>query len=144
VCTVPLITGLVQQGSLIRRRVAMLSVAAQLLFALPPTTLFIFATTVPARYQHLHCECIMVPSASGHQTQITGSYEKVLTPLDILTFYIWDRFFTENFADFTIFIFIFKLITCMRTISQSTDVQHITYLYQIAYVQRIRCIKNSP
>jgi hypothetical protein len=34
--------------------------------------------------------------------------------------------------------------TSIRTISQSTDVQHITSLYQIAYVQRIRCIKNSP
>jgi len=43
VCTIPLITGLVQQGSLIRRRVAMSSVSAQLLFALP--TLFIFAAT---------------------------------------------------------------------------------------------------
>jgi hypothetical protein len=48
-------------------------------------------------------------------------YEKVLTPLDILTFYIRDRFFTENFADFTIFIFIFNLITCIRTTSRSTD-----------------------
>ena len=46
VCTIPLITGLVQQGSLIRRRVAMSSVSAQLLFALP--TLFIFAATRPA------------------------------------------------------------------------------------------------
>jgi hypothetical protein len=71
-------------------------------------------------------------------------YEKVFTPLDILTFYIWDRFFTENLADFTIFIFILNLITCIRTTSQSTDVQHITSLHQIAYLQRIRCIKNSP
>jgi hypothetical protein len=46
VCTIPLITGLVQQGSLIRRRVAMSSASAQLLFALP--TLFIFAATRPA------------------------------------------------------------------------------------------------
>ena len=45
VCTIPLITGLVEQGSLIRRRVAMSSVSAQLLFALP--TLFIFAATRP-------------------------------------------------------------------------------------------------
>jgi hypothetical protein len=44
----------------------------------------------------------------------------------------------------TIFIFIFNLITCIRTTSRSTDVQHITSLYQIAYVQRIRYIKNSP
>jgi uncharacterized UBP type Zn finger protein len=51
------------------------------------------------------------------------------------------RFFTENFADFTIFIFILNLIKCIRTTSRSTDVQHITSLYQIAYVQRIRCIK---
>jgi hypothetical protein len=43
-------------------------------------------------------------------------------------------------ADFTIFIFIFNLITCIRTTSWSTDVQHITSLHQIAYVQRIRCI----
>jgi hypothetical protein len=28
----------------------------------------------------------------------------MLTPLHILTFYIWDLFFTENFDDFTIFI----------------------------------------
>jgi hypothetical protein len=52
-------------------------------------------------------------------------YEKVLTPLDILTFYIWDRFCTPlvtwNFADFIIFIFIFNLITCIRTTSWSTD-----------------------
>jgi hypothetical protein len=68
----------------------------------------------------------------------------MLTPLDILTFYIWDRFFTEIFDDFTIFIFIFNLITCIRTTSRSTDVQHITYLHQIAYVQRIHYIKNSP
>jgi hypothetical protein len=64
----------------------------------------------------------------------------MLTPLDILTFYIWDRFFTENFDDFTIFIFIFNLITCIRT-SRNTDVQHITSLHQIEYVQRIRCTK---
>jgi hypothetical protein len=42
------------------------------------------------------------------------------------------------------FIFILNLITCVRTISQSTDVQHITSLHQIANVQQIRCIKNSP
>jgi hypothetical protein len=68
----------------------------------------------------------------------------MLTPIDILTFYIWDRFFMENFDDFTIFIFIFNLITCIRTTSQSTDVQHITSLHQIVYVQWIRCIKDSP
>jgi uncharacterized membrane protein len=68
----------------------------------------------------------------------------MLTPLDILTFYIWDRFFTENFDDFTIFIFIFNLITCIRTTSRSTDVQHMTSLHQITYVQRIHCIKNRP
>jgi hypothetical protein len=66
----------------------------------------------------------------------------MLTPLDILTFYIRDRFFMENVADFTIFIFILDLITCIRTTSRSTDVQHITSLHQIAYVQRIRCIKK--
>jgi hypothetical protein len=42
------------------------------------------------------------------------------------------------------FIFILKLITCIRTTIESTDVQHITSLHQIEYVQRIRCIKNSP
>jgi hypothetical protein len=42
------------------------------------------------------------------------------------------------------FIFILNLITFIRTTSQSTDVQHITSLHQIAYVRRIRCIKNSP
>jgi hypothetical protein len=49
----------------------------------------------------------------------------MLTALDILTFYIWDRFFTENFDVFTIFIFIFNLITCIRTTSRNTDVQHL-------------------
>jgi hypothetical protein len=49
---------------------------------------------------------------------------------------------TWNFDDFKIVIFfIFNLITCIRTTSWSTDVQHITSLHQIAYVQRIRCIK---
>jgi hypothetical protein len=60
-----------------------------------------------------------------HQWADTNApYEKVFTPLDILTFltfYIWDHFFTENFADFTIFIFIFNVITCIRTTSRSTD-----------------------
>jgi hypothetical protein len=65
----------------------------------------------------------------------------MLTPLDILTFYIWDRFFTQNFDDITIFIFIFGLMACIGTAGRSTDVQHITSLHQIAYVQRIRCIK---
>jgi hypothetical protein len=61
------------------------------------------------------------------------------------TFYIWDCFCTPlvtwNFSDFTISIFIFNLLTCIRTTSRSTDVQQITSLYQIAYVQRILCIK---
>jgi hypothetical protein len=47
----------------------------------------------------------------------------------------------EDFADFAIFIFIFNLITCIRTTSRSTDVQHVTSLYQIVYVQQIRCNK---
>jgi hypothetical protein len=68
---------------------------------------------------------------------------QTLTSLDNLTFYIWDRFFKENFDDFTIFILILNMITCIRTTSRST-VQHVTSLHQIAYVQRIRCIKNSP
>jgi hypothetical protein len=42
------------------------------------------------------------------------------------------------------YIFIYNLISCIRTTSRSTDVQHITSLHQIVYVQRIRCIKNSP
>jgi hypothetical protein len=46
-------------------------------------------------------------SAQVHGYSTVISHEKVLTPLDILTFYIWDRFFTENFADFTIVIFIY-------------------------------------
>jgi hypothetical protein len=65
----------------------------------------------------------------------------MLTPLDILTFYIWDLFLRRILM---ILQFLFNLITCIRTVSQSTDVQHITSLHQIAYVQRIRCIKNSP
>jgi hypothetical protein len=63
----------------------------------------------------------------------------MLTPLDILTFYVWGRFFTENFTDITIFIFTVNLITCIRTKGRSTDVQHITSLHQIAYVQWIHC-----
>jgi hypothetical protein len=63
----------------------------------------------------------------------------MLTPLDILTFYIWDLFLRRILM---ILQFLFNLITCIRTISQSTDVQHITYLHQIAYVQRILCIKK--
>jgi hypothetical protein len=68
---------------------------------------------------------------------------------DILNFfYIWDRFFTETllisqFYVYNFYIYI-QLITCIRVQSRSTDVQHITSLHQIAYVQRIRCIKNSP
>jgi hypothetical protein len=38
--------------------------------------------------------------------------------------------FTENFDDF--YNFVFNLITCIRTVSQSTDVQHITSLHEIA------------
>jgi hypothetical protein len=40
------------------------------------------------------------------------------------------------------FIFILNLISCIRATSPSTDVQHITSLHQIVYVQRISCIKN--
>jgi hypothetical protein len=68
----------------------------------------------------------------------------MLTPLDILIFYIWDRFLRRILMILQFVIFIFNLITCIRTTSQSTNIQHITYLHQIAYVQRIRCIKNSP
>jgi hypothetical protein len=50
--------------------------------------------------------------------------------------------FYGEFCLFYNFTFIFHLITCIRTTSRSTDVQHITSLYQIAYVQRIRCIKK--
>jgi hypothetical protein len=59
--------------------------------------------------------------------------------------YIVPLFYGE-FCWFYIFflIFIFNLITCIRNTSRSTDVQHITSLYQIVYVQRIRHIKNSP
>jgi hypothetical protein len=66
----------------------------------------------------------------------------MLTPryFNIITFYIWDLFLPR----ILILQFVFNLITCIRTISQSTDAQHITSLHQIAYVQRIRCIKNSP
>jgi hypothetical protein len=66
---------------------------------------------------------------------------EMLIPLDILTFYIWDLFLRRILM---ILQFLFNLITCIRTISQSTDIQHITSLHQIAYVQRIHCIKNSP
>jgi hypothetical protein len=51
---------------------------------------------------------------------------------------------TENFNDFTIFIFVLSLITCVGDHSRSTDVKHIISLHQIVYVQRIRCIKDSP
>jgi hypothetical protein len=59
----------------------------------------------------------------------------MLTPLDTLTLYIWNLFLRRILM---ILQFLFNLITCSRTTSQSTDVQHITFL------QRIRCIKNSP
>jgi hypothetical protein len=52
--------------------------------------------------------------------------------------------FTENFNTFTIFIFVLRLITCIGTTGRSTDVRHITSLRQVVYVQRIRCVKNSP
>jgi hypothetical protein len=65
----------------------------------------------------------------------------MLTPLDILTFYIWGLFLRRILM---ILQFLLNLITCIRAISQSTDVRHITSLHQIPYVQRIRCIKNSP
>jgi hypothetical protein len=42
------------------------------------------------------------------------------------------------------FLYYIHFITCIRTTSLSIDVQHITSLHQIAYVQWIRCIKNSP
>jgi hypothetical protein len=62
----------------------------------------------------------------------------------MLTFYIWDLFLRRIYMILQFFIFIFNLITCIRTVSQSIYVQHTTSLHQIAYVQRIRCIKNSP
>jgi hypothetical protein len=65
----------------------------------------------------------------------------MLTSLDILTINIWDLFLSRILM---ILQFLFNLITYIRAVSQSTDVQHITSLHQIAYVQRIRCIKNSP
>jgi hypothetical protein len=54
----------------------------------------------------------------------------------------------ENLLILQIYIYNFyiyiHLITCIRTISQSTDAQHVTSLHKIAYVQRIRCSKDSP
>jgi hypothetical protein len=46
----------------------------------------------------------------------------------VLTFYIWDRVFTENFDDFTILIFIFNLIKCIR-ISRNTDIHLYSKLH---------------
>jgi hypothetical protein len=56
---------------------------------------------------------------------------------------------TENFNDFTIFIFVLSLITCVGDHGSSADVRHtyityITSLRQFVYVQQIRCIKDSP
>jgi preprotein translocase subunit SecG len=51
----------------------------------------------------------------------------------------WDLFLQRILM---ILQFLFNLITFIWTISQSTDVQHITSLHQIAYVQRIRCINK--
>jgi hypothetical protein len=91
---------------------------------------------------------ILFPKDMEHSSSINyyvkQSYNgeiQMLTPLDILTFYIWDLLLRRILM---ILQFLFNLITCIRTISQSTDVHHITNLHQIAYVQRIRCIKNSP
>jgi hypothetical protein len=52
--------------------------------------------------------------------------------------------FTENFNDFTIFIFVLSLITCIEDHWSKYRYRHITSLRQVVYVQRIRCIKNSP
>jgi hypothetical protein len=55
--------------------------------------------------------------------------------------------FTENFNDFTIFIFYIRT-KCdnmyLGTTDRSTDVKHITSLRQVVYVQRIRCGEGSP
>jgi hypothetical protein len=64
-----------------------------------------------------------------------------ILPKNFLTFYIWDLLLRRILM---ILQFLFNLITFIRTTSQSTDVQHITSLHQIAYVQLIPCIKNSP
>jgi hypothetical protein len=68
---------------------------------------------------------------------------------DILTFFTYETAFLQriccfyNFI-FTICIFISIWQHVLGIQSQGTDVQHVTSLHQVAYVQRIRCIKNSP
>jgi hypothetical protein len=47
--------------------------------------------------------------------------------------------FYGEFADFTILY-----LHSLGIQSRSMDAQHVTSLHQIAYVQRIRCSKNSP
>jgi hypothetical protein len=75
-------------------------------------------------------------SRGGRDTN--APYEKVFTPLDILTFYIWDRFCTPlamwNFADF--------FSNQFDNYKLKYQWQQITSLYQIEYMQRIRCIKK--
>jgi hypothetical protein len=77
--------------------------------------------------------------------------EEIQTPsdLDILTFlhfYIlyMGPVFTDNFNDFTIFIFVLSLITCIGDHGSKYRFMHITSLRQVVYVQWIRCSKNSP
>jgi hypothetical protein len=49
--------------------------------------------------------------------------------------------FYGEFADFTI---LYLQLHVLGIQSRSTDAKHVTSLHQIAYVQRIRCSKNSP
>jgi hypothetical protein len=87
----------------------------------------------------LHCPQLVHHDADGLADHKTWRTAQTTTPLNILTFYIWDLFLRRILM---ILQFLFNFITCIRTINQSTDVQHVTSLHQIAYVQRIRCIKK--
>jgi hypothetical protein len=66
--------------------------------------------------------------------------------LTFLHFYIlyMGPVFMENFNDFTIFIFLLSLITCIGDHGSKYRYRNTTSIRQVVYVQRIRCSKNSP
>jgi hypothetical protein len=71
----------------------------------------------------------------------------VLSMLQMQHLYMGPLLYTTSNVEFcwfyNLYIYI-QLITCIRTTSRTTDVQHVISLHQIAYVQRIRCIQVCP
>jgi hypothetical protein len=75
-------------------------------------------------------------------------HKEIQTPinLDILTFlhFIYGTSFHREFYDFTIFIFVLSLKTCIGDDGSKYRFMHIISIRQVVYVQRIRCSENSP